>query len=84
VHEEVGWGSAGFSVDYIATQAVRSLQMGEDANKNNSLLMEMLKSHCLCHCYQINFLNKKLTKNLHFLVLFFYINQILFFNYKRV
>ncbi|QCD90712.1 hypothetical protein DEO72_LG4g1670 [Vigna unguiculata] len=22
VHEEVGWGSAGFSVDYIATQAV--------------------------------------------------------------
>jgi len=32
-HEEVGWGSAGFSVDYIAAQAVRSLQIAEDANE---------------------------------------------------
>ncbi|WVY96373.1 hypothetical protein V8G54_028524 [Vigna mungo] len=33
LHEEVGWGSTGFSVDYIAAQAVRSLQIAEDANE---------------------------------------------------
>ncbi|QCE07713.1 hypothetical protein DEO72_LG9g2733 [Vigna unguiculata] len=33
VHEELGWGSAGFSVHYIAAQAVRSLQIAEDANE---------------------------------------------------
>ena len=33
VHEELGWGSAGFSIHYIAAQAVRSLQIVEDANE---------------------------------------------------
>jgi len=33
VYEEVRWGSTGFSVDYTAAQAVRSLQISEDANE---------------------------------------------------
>lgn len=33
LYEESGWGPAGFSVDLIATQAVRSLQIAEDGNK---------------------------------------------------
>ncbi|CAJ1977013.1 unnamed protein product [Sphenostylis stenocarpa] len=33
LYEEVGWGSTGFSVDLTAAQAVRSLQIAEDANE---------------------------------------------------
>lgn len=32
-YEEARWGPAGFSVDLIAAQAVRSLQIAEDANE---------------------------------------------------
>ncbi|KAJ1385371.1 hypothetical protein SESBI_41692 [Sesbania bispinosa] len=37
LYEEAGWGHTGFSAELIAAQAVRSLQIAEDADEDRIL-----------------------------------------------